>query len=57
MLLRHSLKAEGAAKAIESAVGAALKAGARTRDIAGSGAKSWLTTKTFTDVVLEHLPR
>jgi 3-isopropylmalate dehydrogenase len=55
MLLRHSCNAEKAAAAIESAVGAALKAGARTRDIAGPGAKDWLGTEAFTDAVLKHL--
>jgi 3-isopropylmalate dehydrogenase len=57
LMLRHSLKAEPAAAAIEAAVGAALKGGARTRDIAGAGAKSWLDTKAFTDGVLAQLPR
>jgi tartrate dehydrogenase/decarboxylase/D-malate dehydrogenase len=55
MLLRHSCNAEKAAASIESAVGAALKAGARTRDIAGPGAKDWLGTEAFTDAVLKHL--
>jgi 3-isopropylmalate dehydrogenase len=55
MLLRHSCKAEKAAAAIEAAVGAALKAGARTRDIAGPGARGALGTQAFTDAVLEHL--
>ncbi|HZF27696.1 MAG TPA: 3-isopropylmalate dehydrogenase [Gammaproteobacteria bacterium] len=55
MLLRHSCKAEAAAAAIETAVGAALKAGARTRDIAAPGAKDSLGTKAFTDAVLKHL--
>jgi len=56
MLLRHSCKAPEAAAAIEQAVGAALRAGARTRDIAGSGARDWLGTTAFTDVVLKNLP-
>jgi 3-isopropylmalate dehydrogenase len=55
MLLRHSCGAPDAAAAIESAVGAAIKTGARTRDIAGSGAKTWLSTKAFTDAVLRHI--
>jgi 3-isopropylmalate dehydrogenase len=55
MLLRHSLGAEAAAAAIESAVTAALRSGARTRDIAAPGARDWLGTKAFADVVLRHL--
>jgi 3-isopropylmalate dehydrogenase len=56
LLLRHSCKAPEAAAAIEQSVGAALRAGARTRDIAGSGARDWLGTTAFTDVVLKNLP-
>ena len=55
MLLRHSLGAEAAAAAIEAAVGGALRSGARTRDIAAPGARDWLGTKAFADVVLRHL--
>ena len=55
MLLRYSCRAEGAARRIEAAVAAALQAGARTRDIAGAGARDWLGTTAFTDVVLRHL--
>jgi len=55
MLLRHSCAAEDAARRIEAAVGGALKAGARTRDIAAPGARDWLGTNAFTDVVLRHL--
>jgi 3-isopropylmalate dehydrogenase len=55
MLLRHSCGAEQAAAAIEQAVGAALKAGARTRDIAGPEARDWLGTTAFTDAVLARL--
>ena len=55
MLLRHSVGAETAAKAIEAAVAGALRSGARTRDIAGPGARNWLGTAAFTDVVLKHL--
>ena len=55
MLLRHSCKAEAAAAAIETAVGAALKAGARTRDLAGANATGALGTEAFTDAVLKHL--
>jgi 3-isopropylmalate dehydrogenase len=55
MLLRHSCGAPEAAAAVEQAVGAALRSGARTRDIAGAGARDWLGTTAFTDVVLENL--
>ncbi len=55
MLLRHSCDAPEAAAAIETAVHAALRAGARTRDIAGPGARDWLGTVAFTDAVLRHL--
>ena len=55
LLLRYSCDAEDAARSIEAAVGGALKAGARTRDIAVPGARDWLGTKAFTDVVLRHL--
>ena len=55
MLLRHSVNAEAAAKAIEDAVAGALRAGARTRDIAAPGARDWLGTAAFTDVVLKQL--
>jgi 3-isopropylmalate dehydrogenase len=54
MLLRHSCKAEGAAAAIEAAVAGAVRAGARTRDIAAPGARDWLGTTAFTDAVLRH---
>jgi 3-isopropylmalate dehydrogenase len=55
MLLRFSCDAEAAAQAIERAVGDALRAGARTRDVAASDARDWLGTEAFTDVVLSHL--
>ncbi len=55
MLLRHSLGAEAAAAAIEAAVAGALRSGARTRDIAAPGARDWLGTTAFADVVLGHL--
>ncbi len=55
MLLRHSCDAEAAAKAIETAVAGAIRAGARTRDIAAPGARDWLGTAAFTDVVLKQL--
>ncbi len=55
MLLRHSCGADAAARDIEAAVLGAIRSGARTRDIAGSGARDWLGTQAFTDVVLKHL--
>jgi len=55
MLLRHSVGAEAAAKAVEDAVAGALRSGARTRDIAAPGARDWLGTVAFTEVVLKHL--
>jgi 3-isopropylmalate dehydrogenase len=55
MLLRHSCGAEAAARDIEAAVLGAIRSGARTRDIAGPGARDWLGTRAFTDVVLKHL--
>jgi len=55
MLLRHSCGAPAAADAIERAVGAAIGSGARTRDIAGPGARDWLGTTAFADVVLKNL--
>jgi 3-isopropylmalate dehydrogenase len=55
MLLRYSCAAPAAAAAIEGAVTAALRAGARTRDIASPGASDWLGTEAFTDAVLRHL--
>ena len=57
MLLRHSLRRAGCGRAIERAVGAAIGSGARTRDIAGPGARDWLGTKAFTDVVLKICAR
>jgi 3-isopropylmalate dehydrogenase len=54
MLLRHSCGAPEAAAAIEAAVGAAIAAGARTRDIAVSSTEA-LGTRAFTDAVLRHL--
>ena len=55
MLLRHSCGAPDAAAAIEAAVGGAIRSGARTRDIAGPGARDWLSTTAFADVVLKSL--
>jgi 3-isopropylmalate dehydrogenase len=54
MLLRYSCNAPQPASAIEAAVAAALRAGARTRDIAG-GAGQWLGTRAFGDAVIAHL--
>ena len=57
MLLRHSCGAEEPAGAVEASVYAALGGGSRTRDIAGPGARDWLGTTAFTDVVLQHFAR
>jgi 3-isopropylmalate dehydrogenase len=54
LLLRYSLDAPDAAKAIEAAVAGALASGARTRDIAAADEAS-VGTKGFTDAVLNHL--
>ena len=54
LLLRYSLDAPEAANSVESAVAAALAAGARTRDIAVSG-ETKLGTSAFTDTILNHL--
>ncbi|HUF72411.1 MAG TPA: 3-isopropylmalate dehydrogenase [Gammaproteobacteria bacterium] len=54
LLLRYSLDAPEAANSVESAVAAALAAGARTRDIAVSG-ETKLGTSAFTDTILDHL--
>ncbi len=53
LLLRHSLKADSAAAAIEAAVSATLTAGARTRDVAAGGPA--LSTRAFGDAVLARL--
>ena len=55
MLLRHSVGAETAARAIEAAVAGAIRSGARTRDIAAPGARDWLGTAAFTDAVVKQL--
>ena len=55
LLLRHGCGAEAAAQDVEAAVAAAIRSGARTRDIAAPGARDWLHTHAFTDVVLRHL--
>lgn len=54
MLLRHSLGLEDEAEAIEAAIGAAITAGARTRDIAPTGHAA-LGTREMTAAVLERL--
>jgi 3-isopropylmalate dehydrogenase len=50
MLMRHGLDQGGAADRIEAALGAALKAGARTADLGGRDG-----TQAFADAVLTHL--
>jgi 3-isopropylmalate dehydrogenase len=50
LLLRHSLKLEEEAKAIESAVHQTIMAGARTADLGGA-----LTTRQMTDEIIKHL--
>lgn len=54
MMLRYSFQLEDEAKAIESAIDAALAEGARTGDIAGSG-EAVISTGEFTESVLSHL--
>ena len=53
MMLRHSLKLETEAAAVEQAVASCLAAGYRTKDIAGG--ESFLTTGDMTDHVLAAL--
>lgn len=53
MLLRHSLKLEGEAAAVESAVDAVIKAGHRTKDIAAGG--EFVKTTEMGDLVLKEL--
>jgi 3-isopropylmalate dehydrogenase len=55
MLLRLSCGADAAARDVEAAVAAAIRSGARTRDIASPSARDWLGTQAFTDVILRHL--
>jgi 3-isopropylmalate dehydrogenase len=50
MLLRHSLKLEAEAAAVEAAVNRVIDAGCRTADLGGA-----LTTAAMTDAVLEEL--
>jgi 3-isopropylmalate dehydrogenase len=54
LLLRYSLDAPEAAKAIEDAIAGALASGVRTRDIAAAEEAS-VGTVAFTDAVLSHL--
>lgn len=53
MLLRHSLKLEAEAVAIEDVVAATLKAGHRTKDIAAGGA--YVSTTEMGDIVVQQL--
>ncbi len=54
MLLRHSLQLEAEASAIETALGAAIAAGARTPDIAADG-ETPLSTGEMTDEILRRI--
>ncbi len=54
LLLRHSLKLETEARAVEAAVEAALAEGARTADISPDPAAA-LSTTAFTDRILAHV--
>jgi len=54
LLLRHSLKLETEARAIEAAVDTALAEGARTADISPDPAAA-LSTTAFTDRILAHV--
>jgi 3-isopropylmalate dehydrogenase len=56
MLLRNSLGLAAEAEAVEKAVADAIAGGARTPDIAGSGAKS-LSTREAGDAILARLPK
>jgi 3-isopropylmalate dehydrogenase len=55
MLLRYGCVAEDAALAIENAVIAALRSGARTRDVAPPGSADWIGTEAFGSAVIERL--
>ncbi|MEX0717527.1 MAG: 3-isopropylmalate dehydrogenase [Planctomycetaceae bacterium] len=55
MLLRHSLKLEAEAAAVETAVDRALDAGCRTRDIAAGGPS--VSTEEMGDHVVERIAR
>jgi 3-isopropylmalate dehydrogenase len=54
MLLRHSLQLDAEAEAIESAVAAAIGAGARTPDIAADG-ETAISTDEMTAAILRFL--
>jgi 3-isopropylmalate dehydrogenase len=54
MLLRHSLDLEEEANALESAIVAAIDAGARTADLIRGGEKP-LSTESMTDAILKSL--
>lgn len=54
MLLRHSLGLEGEATAVEAAVGAVLKEGYRTRDIAEEG-KQQVGTQEMGDLIVDQI--
>ena len=56
MLLRHSLGLNAEAEAVEKAVGGAIADGARTPDIATTGAKV-LSTREVGDAILSRLPK
>jgi 3-isopropylmalate dehydrogenase len=56
MLLRHSLDLKTEADVLEAAVKRALDEGARTPDIASSGAQA-LSTREMGDVVLANLAK
>jgi 3-isopropylmalate dehydrogenase len=54
MMLRHSLKLEAEAKAVEDAVAAVLEAGYRTRDITEEGGQL-VGTREMGDAVAERV--
>jgi 3-isopropylmalate dehydrogenase len=54
MLLRHSLDLENEANALESAIAAAIDAGARTADLVRGDEKP-LSTESMTDAILKNL--
>jgi len=54
MLLRHSLGLEEEATAVESAISAAISAGARTADLAAKG-EAAMSTSEMTDAITRHL--
>jgi 3-isopropylmalate dehydrogenase len=54
LLLRHSLRLEEEARALESAIAAAIDGGARTADIAGADERV-LSTGQMTDAIIQRL--